>query len=214
MIIDLHCHTRRYSHDSDLDPGELIEKAKRSGLDGICFTEHDYFWKEADIAQLSHEYDFPIFPGVEVNTEEGHLLVFGLSGYKFGMHHASFVRSMVDAVNGAIIMAHPYRGRIYDSFFSGDLLDRASKNKIFEMVDAVEILNGRGNAKEISFSQAICRRLGLKGVWGSDAHSQSDIPSCATLFERKVTNINELVTELRTGRCKAVDLRQPTQAQK
>ena len=67
MIIDLHVHTRPYSDDSDLDPQELLQQAKRSGLDGICLTEHDFFWKEEDIAQLSHEHDFLIFAGVEIN---------------------------------------------------------------------------------------------------------------------------------------------------
>jgi predicted metal-dependent phosphoesterase TrpH len=42
MIIDLHAHTGPYSDDSQLNPQELIQKAKRSGLDGICFAEHDF----------------------------------------------------------------------------------------------------------------------------------------------------------------------------
>jgi hypothetical protein len=50
-------------------------------------------------------------------------------------------------------------------------------------------------------------RLNLKNVGGSDAHSLSDIPSCATVFERKIGNVKELITELKEGRFRAIDLR-------
>jgi predicted metal-dependent phosphoesterase TrpH len=207
MIIDLHAHTRLYSDDSDLAPGELIDLAKNSGLDGICFTEHNWHWKEEDIARLSHKHDFPIFHGIEIGSNEGHLLVFGLAEYKFSMHHAGFIRQLVDEVDGAIILAHPYRWQVHHASNPDRLLDQACKNQICDLVDAVEVLNGRSSYKENSFAQELCRRLDLKGVGGSDAHSPSDVPSCATKFERRITNLKELVTELKEGRFQAVDFR-------
>ncbi len=89
MIIYIHIHSRPYPDDSEVSPTELIEHAKHSGLDGICPTEHDFFWKDTDITKISREHDFPIFPGAEINTDEGHLLVFGLREYEFGIHHAN-----------------------------------------------------------------------------------------------------------------------------
>jgi hypothetical protein len=86
-------------------------------------------------------------------------------------------------------------------------LDTVCEDRIFDLVDAVEILNGRSNNKENSFAQEIRCRLHLKGVGGSDAHFPSDIPSCATEFEKRITSIEELVTELKAGRFRAVDLR-------
>lgn len=207
MIIDLHTHTTPYSDDSDLNPEQLIQQAKRSGLDGICLTEHDFFWKEEDVAQLSLHYDFPIFPGVEINTEEGHLLVFGLKRYEFGMFHVEYLRQKVNEVGGAIIMAHPYRGRVHDNPTSDLLLERACKNPIISSLDAVEMLNGRSKLAENSFAHELCHRMKLKSVGGSDAHSPSDIPSCATVFERRISNLKELITELKSGRFKAIDLR-------
>ncbi|MFC1994689.1 PHP-associated domain-containing protein, partial [Chloroflexota bacterium] len=41
---------------------------------------------------------------------------------------------------------------------------------------------------------------------GSDAHSERDVPSCATYFERKVTCLEDLIAELKAGRFEAVDL--------
>ncbi|TET17772.1 MAG: PHP domain-containing protein [Dehalococcoidia bacterium] len=205
MLVDLHTHTWPYSDDSDLKPEELIQQAKRSGLDAICFTEHDWYWKDEDVARLSDEHDFPIFHGMEISSDEGHLLVFGLAEYKFGMHHAEFVRRLVDEAGGAIILAHPYRGRVRYNPKPDQLVDSVCEDRIFDLVDAVEVLNGRSNYKENNFARKLCRRLHLRGVGGSDAHSFSDIPSYATLFEKRVSNTKELVTELKEGRFRAID---------
>ncbi|SVD12573.1 uncharacterized protein METZ01_LOCUS365427, partial [marine metagenome] len=35
MLVDLHSHTWPRSHDSVLNPDDLIERAKKAGLDGI-----------------------------------------------------------------------------------------------------------------------------------------------------------------------------------
>ncbi|MBI3040474.1 MAG: metal-dependent phosphoesterase, partial [Chloroflexi bacterium] len=71
-----------------------------------------------------------------------------------------------------------------------------------------EVFNGRASERENKFSQELCRRLNLNGVGGSDAHSTSNIPSCATFFERKISNVEQLIAELKAGRFRAVDLRQ------
>ncbi|UCG83606.1 MAG: PHP domain-containing protein [Dehalococcoidia bacterium] len=207
MIIDLHTHTWPYSDDSDLKPRELIERAKSFGLDGICFTEHDWHWKEEDIAQLCGEYDFPIFQGMEISSEEGHLLVFGLTEYKFGMHHAHFIRQLVDEVGGVIIMAHPYRARVRYNTDPAQLLDSICYNRIFDLVDAIEVMNGRSKDNENKFALDIGYRLNLRGVGGSDAHAPSEIPTFATEFEREIESVEELIAELKAGRFRAVDLR-------
>ncbi len=207
MIIDIHTHTRPLSDDSDLNVEELIRKAKVSGLDGICLTEHDSFWNDDDINRLSSEHDFAIFPGAEINTEDGHLLVFGLKKYEFGMHRTKFVKKAVDRVGGAIVLAHPYRGRIHQNPNPGQMLESALRNPVFQMVDAVEMLNGRSKAVENSFVRELCQRLGLRTEAGSDAHAPSDIPTCATLFHRKIRTLQELIAELKRGHFKTVDLR-------
>ena len=58
---------------------ELIESSKLVGLDGICLTDHDTFWTDAQIHDLSRRHDFLVIPGCEINTEAGHVLVFGLT---------------------------------------------------------------------------------------------------------------------------------------
>jgi hypothetical protein len=207
MLIDLHTHTSPNSDDSFLSPGQLIRKAKESGLDGICLTEHDWYWTNGAVAPLVKENDFLVIPGVEINTEVGHIVAFGVDEFKFGTHHISVLREELDKTGGFMILAHPYR----HNFYSGDNIDEAIEkcryNSVFKYVDNIEALNGKANKRQKAFSLELAKQFGWKGTGGSDAHEMKDIPSCATYFERKIRNREELIQELKAGRYKPVDLR-------
>ena len=49
---DHHLHTSRHSPDSILDPDDLIDEARKCGLDGVVITEHDYQWEADELADL------------------------------------------------------------------------------------------------------------------------------------------------------------------
>ena len=204
MLIDIHNHTWPSSDDSLLSPEELVEGAKKAGLDGVCITEHDWFWAPETLKELGNRMDFLVIPGVEINTEEGHLLVFGLDKFVFGMYRARFVREMVDRIGGAIIVAHPYRRQYKpeynDSSSYEEAVQRACKNPMFSFADGVEVLNGRGSKQENDFSAEVARRLNLNGVGTSDAHQIHDIGKYATRFEGKIAGVGDLITELKAGR--------------
>ena len=208
MIIDLHTHTLPWSDDSNLELPELIDLTKQAGLDGICLTEHDWFWDKDALARLSQEHDFLLLPGVEINTEEGHILAFGIEKYSFGIWRTEYLQRIVNEAGGFMILAHPYRRNLHTDNDIHAAVEQYCQEPVCRIVDTIEMLNGRASERQNKFSQELCCRLNLKGVGGSDAHSISDIPSCATLFERKIGNVEELITELKAGRFRAVDLRQ------
>ena len=52
MLIDLHCHTFPLSQCSILTIDQLVDGARRRGLDGLCLTEHDRWWDEDELAAL------------------------------------------------------------------------------------------------------------------------------------------------------------------
>ena len=204
MLIDLHTHSYPSSDDSLLRIEGLIAEAKHAGLDGICLTEHDRFWDPAHLQALSREFDFPLFPGCEVTTDEGHFLVFGLHKYVFGMHRAEFVRSLVGEAGGAIIAAHPYRrqlkrGRPHTKIDYEIMLTKAYETQNLASAHGIEVLNGRGAAEENEFSQEICDRYNLAGTGGSDAHSPGDVGKCATRLMHPAHSLEALVKLLRAG---------------
>ena len=212
MLIDLHTHSYPNSDDSFMEPDELIDAAKAAGVDGICLTEHDYFWPMDEVRELSRRHNFLVLPGCELNTDDGHMLVFGLYHYVFGLHKPAFVRRLVEQESGVIIAAHPYRRRFLEEparepQSRSGMLERAARDNFFRLCHGIEGINGRGNAWENQFSNDLGGRLGLRMTGGSDAHRVAQLGTAATQFQTAITCPADLVRELRAGRFQAVDLR-------
>ena len=207
-LIDLHTHTRPLSHDSSLSPDDLIDAAKRAGLDGICLTEHDFFWEHDAAAELARRHAFLVIPGIEVNTEFGHILVFGLERFVFGMHRLADLVRLVGEAGGAMVAAHPYRRQLpFELREAGDwsvALEQTVRNESYAHVSAIETYNGRGTKRQNEFSLEVCQRLGLPGAAGSDSHELADVGACATEFDAPIADAAGLIAELRAGRCRPV----------
>ncbi|GAB4322182.1 MAG: PHP domain-containing protein [Dehalococcoidia bacterium] len=211
MLIDLHAHTWPRSHDSVLNPEDLIERAKAAGLDAIVFTEHDTVWDHASVEELRAKHDFLVMAGVEISTDDGHILAFGIDKYVFGMHRSRELASYVEKANGVMVAAHPYR-RQMPWFTRNDdeyaaALEKASRNPAYQYVKALETQNGRGSDKENEFSRRLAEMMSLPGTAGTDSHAISDIGKCATYFEKEIRDERELIAELKAGRYYPVDLR-------
>ncbi len=204
MLIDLHSHTWPLSDDSLLDPGDLIERTKAAGLDGICLTEHDYFWDHDKVRELAQRHQFLVIPGCEINTEEGHLLVFGLRTYSYGMHRARELARLVEAEGGAMVAAHPYRRQMPwkpdDPEDYHRALEKAKTNSAYQYCQGLEIENGRGSERENAFARRLATELRMAGTAGTDSHARKDIARCATYFEGDITSVDDLIRELKSGR--------------
>ena len=211
MLIDLHNHTYPKSDDSFMSADELVDAARSIGLDGVCLTEHDDFWDADHTAELTRRHGILVLPGAEINTDAGHVLVFGLKRYRFGMHKPSFLRAEADSLGAVLIAAHPYRRRFLkdpgsDPAVRAEMLQNAIADPHLGMFDAVESHNGRGAAEENRFSMDLNRSLLLPGVAGSDAHRVNQIGTAATRFLRRIESLDDLITEIRAGRTSPVDL--------
>jgi predicted metal-dependent phosphoesterase TrpH len=210
MLIDLHAHTRGLSWDSFLSADELIERSKAAGLDGVCLTEHDFFWDAEPVRALAKKHDFLVLPAIEINTEDGHVLCFGLEKYVYGMHRWPELAGHVIRAGGAMIAAHPYRRQMPWNPGREDeyeiALAKACTNPAYEACVAIETVNGRGSEAENQFSERLLERLSVPGAGGSDAHAAGDIAKCATEFSHRIEDLDSLIEELRAGRFRAVRL--------
>ena len=214
MIIDLHTHTFPQSDDSSISPDELIEAAKASDLDGICLTEHDYFWDPDDVRALSRRHNYLVLPGCEINTDSGHVLAFGLEEYVFGMHKVPFLEQLVSKAGGALVAAHPHRRRYLPEHagkpdYYSYMLDTACADPLFSICAAVEVLNGRATKGETTFSMDLGRRLEMGAVGGSDSHRLTTLGTVATRFHANVATLDDLVRELKAGQFEPVVLERP-----
>jgi predicted metal-dependent phosphoesterase TrpH len=211
MLVDIHCHTWPRSHDSVLNPDDMIVRAKAAGLDAIVFTEHDTVWDHKSVEELRAKHNFLVLAGVEISTDDGHILAFGIDRYVFGMHRSRELAAYSERVGGALVAAHPYRRQM--PWFSRNdeeyqaALEKASRNPAYKYVEALEELNGRGSEKENEFSRRLRALMDLPGTAGTDSHAISDIGKCATYFEKEIHDERELIAELKAGRYYAVDLR-------
>ena len=205
LLIDLHCHTIERSDDSTAPAIELARNARAAGLDGIALTDHDTFWPDDEIKRLSDDSGILVLAGVEINTDGGHALVFGLTEYIFGMHRPAFLRQQVDRVHGAMLLAHPYRRALPWGVEPGttgyrEALERAIKSEFLRVVDGAEVINGRATDVQNGFARELLEAVGTPAVANSDTHTVEGIGAVATEFERQITDVAGLVEELKAGR--------------
>ncbi len=208
MIIDLHAHTWPGSWDSVLKPDDYIARSKEAGVDAVCLTEHDYVWSLEKVQELAAKHNLLVLPGIEISTDDGHVLAYGIDEYLFGMHHASQLAEHVRRREGAMVAAHPYRRnmpwKVAGTKDYNEAVQKAARNKAYALVDGIEEQNGRGTERENNFSRAVNRILGKAATGATDAHSPGDIAKAATWFDRDIHDVYDLIREIKAGRCQPV----------
>jgi predicted metal-dependent phosphoesterase TrpH len=198
MWIDTHCHTR-YSNDNWLEPVELIRRARALGLDAICVTEHDSVDASAVAARVARQEGFVVLRGVEISTDHGHLLAYGVqddSWNVWGRDHYLPLQAVIERINslgGICVPAHPYRN-IGAASFLERLLD-------VQGIAAVETHNGSNSEDDNELALAAADIMQLPGLGGSDCHKVEAVGRCATWFEHPVADIGGFVAAVRARLC-------------
>jgi hypothetical protein len=208
-IIDMHVHTTAGASDSGLSPEDLAEEAKARGLTGVNITEHDRLWDPYKLNEY-RERHAPLFVnnGMEVSTDLGHMIVVGLTQYVAGIRRAEELRRVLDDMGGFMSVAHPFRHWFDPVYFRKQGKEpftmtpeqAAERLPAFQLVDAVEALNGANTPRENLFALQVAKVLGKPVTGGSDAHSRAGIGFYCTVLERAVATPEEFLAELRAGR--------------
>lgn len=205
MILDLH------SHSIASDDGrakvenycQWIERRKLA-LDGFVLTEHRQFDDRADYRALEDRHGLAILKASEVETEYGHVLVFGVNpDLRAAFDFARVDNRLADVLAaakrcGAIaVPCHPGRPKV-------GLCAHWETRGPVTGVEIVETLNGGSREGENELAEREAARHGWRRIGGSDSHIVSHIGRCATRFEDRIADIDGLVAALASGRFEAV----------
>jgi predicted metal-dependent phosphoesterase TrpH len=199
MWIDTHCHTK-YSYDNWLEPLDLIRRAKALGLDGAVITEHYSYEASEPVEQVGRDEGFLILRGVEIATDKGHLLAYGVEddGWNiWGRDSYLPLEEVIDRINelgGICAPAHPFRNVGLASLMEG----------LLELKDiaAVESHNGVNAESDNDLAISASSHLGLPTLGGSDCHKTVAVGRCATEFSQAVHDMASFIAAVKAGACR------------
>jgi predicted metal-dependent phosphoesterase TrpH len=200
VILDLHSHSIR-SDDGRAKVENYCKwiRQRELPIDGFVLTEHRQFDTESDYAALAAEHGLVVLKASEVETEYGHVLVFGVTpaltaAFDFARIDLPLAQVLEESARtGAVaVPCHPGRPKV-------GMFAHVERLGVPEGVGIVEIYNGgsRGNENDVAVEMA--EKLGYRGIGGSDAHIVSHIGRCATRFPGAVRSEAELAEALRAG---------------
>lgn len=208
MLVDLHCHTTR-SQDSRLSPVDAVITARDAGLDAVCFTEHDVLWAVDEVRALSREHGIPVLAGVEVSTEIGHVLAYGLPEFDLSLRRFSLLVERARECGAALVLAHPYRRHFrfeVPAVVTGADVTKALRRRGLADVLALESGNGATRPIENTLAAEVAARLKLPTTAGSDAHSTERIGLWATEVDGEVGDEADLAAAITEGRVRGLEL--------
>lgn len=195
----MHVHTTASSPCSLIHPERAIEAARAAGLDAICVTEHDEIAGAELTGEMGRKLGFPVFRGIEIYTEFGDMLVYGLyrdaPGWKTPFDD---LLELCREAGAVVVPAHCCRvtgelERVHGPERAAGMLSR---------VDAVETHNGGCTPVGNEAALEIAGRYGLPGIGGSDAHHEFQVGRCYTVFDDFIGTDEELVAAIRSGMCR------------
>jgi predicted metal-dependent phosphoesterase TrpH len=204
FYLDLHSH----STDASDDAGGTVDgylkwltgRRKRGyQVDGFVLTEHRNYDQAVNYDDIARQYGLVVLKGAELETDIGHVLVYGIDarlGREFDLSRVDLPSAQLFAAvrefGGFAVGAHAGRARI-------GLADHVEAGTRFAHVEVVEALNGGSSAEENGRAEGLAERYGLRRVGGSDAHYVSSIGRCLTAFNKPVQRMEELVEQLDHG---------------
>ena len=208
-ILDAHIHTVRGASDSELQPDDLLAEARRIGLTAINVSEHDRPWERTQWEQLTVDAGgIFLSRGMEVSTDLGHIIVFGIDQYYSGMRSCERLREICDEIGAFMSVAHPFR-HYFDPVAArrqgrepGEITpaEAAERIRVFAVAHGIEVGNGANTRRENVFAYKVAQLLGKPITGGSDAHSTSGIGLFTTVFPERVQSQEHLLEMLRARR--------------
>lgn len=158
-------------------------------MDVVAITDHDRIDGALKIAK---ETDFPIIPGIEVSSLNGHVVGLNLQEPIPKKLSVSETVDKIHEKGGLAVACHPV------AFMKGSVGKNANAR-----FDAVEVINASAIpfGYSVKHSEKIASSLGIARVAGSDAHYGPEIGCAYTSVEAEL-NIDEIVKAISKGLCR------------
>ena len=207
MILDLHAHSIK-SDDGRAKVQNYCQwiATRDIPIDGFVLTEHRQFDNESDYSELAAKHGITILKGAEVETEYGHVLVFGVTlalqeEFDFSNIHLPLAQVLeaCEKHNAVAVPCHPGRKRV-------GMAAHLEEFGVPQGVRIVEVFNGGSRGDEDDIAAQLAADQNYLGIGGSDAHIVSHIGRCATEFSAPIQNELELVEALKGEDFKAIKI--------
>ncbi len=159
--VEFHCHTYA-SGDSLTRPADLVQAARRTGLDRLIITDHNTIAGARAAQAFDPEL---VIVGEEIMTTRGELLcAFVTEEVPARLTPLETIKRLRD--QGAFIsVSHPFDGLRKGAWQEADLLE------IVPLVDAIEVFNARCMSPAYNeAARVFAEKHDIPGTVGSDAH--------------------------------------------
>ena len=185
----MHIHLKGRSPCSIL-PVEHLFYEICSRIDGICITDH---WILEPINYLEVYEEPKVFFGVEIATDYGDILAYGIKTVPSKNLSAKEVINFIHNQGGVAICAHPFSNRHFA--FGDDVYD-------FNF-DAIEI-NGAIGKKYNKTAKETAAIMDIPTIGGSDSHSITQLNTMGTLFSTPINSLDDIISAIKEKSCKAI----------
>ena len=184
----MHIHTH-FSPCSIIKIPQLLQRAKKVGIDGICITDHNSIASKSVLEKIADYSGLFVIVGVEYTTSYGDFLVYGPVDYIPEKMDAKNLFKWVQKEGGVTVAAHPFRK------------DRPVDPDVLHLAKIIESVNGRNNSAENALCKNWIKKHGneVKEIGGSDAHTVEEIGQAVTVFKRNIYTMDDLIIELFGG---------------
>lgn len=177
-------------------------------FDGFVVTEHRRYTPGLELRQYWDDYGVLVLQGIEMDTNLGHLLVYGVNervlerfDLSKRMHDGRRIIAELEDLGAIAVPSHPFRESVFGNIITRDTTEVAG-------VRILERYNGQNTVEQNARADTLCAQQTLHGLGGSDAHYVDPhwFLTCATAFEDTLTSMDDLVETLRYGHYQPVIL--------
>lgn len=172
-----HIHTK-YSHDSNIEPQDLVRLAEKSGIDVLGICDHNTPMGAIETKKIAKKT--LVLIGQEIKTSYGDIMVFGS-----GQSLRRDLFGLVDKAKSSglfLMLPHPFDPLRKASSIGENLTDEQMK-EIARKLDSVEVFNSRCFFDSFNKEAAeFARQNKISGIAGSDAHLLGEVENAKNLL--------------------------------